>query len=167
MEWSLASYTGLYAHDQFGQRPRDQLYTPGHRLAGAIIGSLLSDVFAVSIADKLQARHISAWLQPSMVATRSGAALLNAPFPDRNSRFNYLFGKRLVEPFLWNMSGKIANRLRVKLLSLPPQTRAQNAAVRRRTLVLHGYSRHVVPQPQDWPPNVHTTGYWFLSQDEK
>ncbi len=134
----------------------------GSQGTDAVISSLLSDVFAVSIAQKLPARHISAWLQPSMVATRSGAALMDAPFPNRNSRLNYLFGKWLIEPFLWSMSGEIANRLREEVLGLPAQTREENAARRRSILVLHGYSRHVIPPPDDWPSNIHTTGYWFL-----
>ncbi|QJY47724.1 glycosyltransferase [Pseudonocardia broussonetiae] len=28
--------------------------------------------------------------------------------------------------------------------------------------VLNAVSRHVVPPPEDWPPSVTTTGYWFL-----
>jgi sterol 3beta-glucosyltransferase len=134
--------------------------------ADAVISSLLSDVFAVSIAQKLGARQISAWLQPSMVATRSGAAMMNAPFPNRNSRLNYLFGKWLIEPFLWNISGQIANRLREEVLGLPPQTREENTELRHRVLAVHGYSRHVVPPPEDWPPSFHTTGYWFLNDSQ-
>jgi sterol 3beta-glucosyltransferase len=134
--------------------------------ADAVISSTFSDVFAVSIAEKLQARHISAWMQPATVATRSGAAMMDAPFPDRNSRLNYLFGKWLVEPFLWNMCGNVANRLREEVLNLPAQTREENTVSRRRILVLYGYSRHVIPPPEDWPPNLHTTGYWFLSDSE-
>ncbi len=32
--------------------------------------------------------------------------------------------------------------------------------------VLYGYSRHVLPQPQDWPPQIHVTGYWFLNEGD-
>ena len=28
--------------------------------------------------------------------------------------------------------------------------------------VLYGYSRHVLPRPDDWPAHLHVTGYWFL-----
>lgn len=28
--------------------------------------------------------------------------------------------------------------------------------------VLYGYSRHVLPRPQDWDATHHVTGYWFL-----
>jgi sterol 3beta-glucosyltransferase len=30
--------------------------------------------------------------------------------------------------------------------------------------VLHGFSRHVVPEPPDWPEGVVATGYWFLDR---
>ena len=26
-------------------------------------------------------------------------------------------------------------------------------------------SKHVFPQPSDWPPNIHMTGYWFLDEE--
>lgn len=31
---------------------------------------------------------------------------------------------------------------------------------------LHGYSRHVIPRPDDWPESAVVTGYWFLDQAE-
>ncbi|HEX2913156.1 MAG TPA: glycosyltransferase [Chloroflexia bacterium] len=32
--------------------------------------------------------------------------------------------------------------------------------------VLYGYSRHVLPHPQDWPATHRVTGYWFLDEPE-
>lgn len=32
--------------------------------------------------------------------------------------------------------------------------------------VLHGFSRHVIPRPDDWPESATVTGYWFLEQDD-
>lgn len=32
--------------------------------------------------------------------------------------------------------------------------------------VLHGFSRHIIPPPKDWPKTATVTGYWFLNQDE-
>jgi UDP:flavonoid glycosyltransferase YjiC (YdhE family) len=132
--------------------------------AELIISGMLSDVYAVSIAERVGAHSISAWLQPSMRATRSGAATFNAPLPGRYSRLNYFFAKLLIEPFLWNLCGDVANRFREGTLGLKVQTRKQNAAARANMLVLHGYSRYVVPHPEDWPPHLHTTGYWFLRE---
>jgi sterol 3beta-glucosyltransferase len=34
-------------------------------------------------------------------------------------------------------------------------------------LTLMGYSPHVVPHPADWPAHFHTTGYWFLDEEER
>jgi sterol 3beta-glucosyltransferase len=30
--------------------------------------------------------------------------------------------------------------------------------------VMHGFSRHVVPSPTDWPAHARMTGYWFLDR---
>ena len=32
--------------------------------------------------------------------------------------------------------------------------------------VLHCFSRHVMPRPNDWPDHAHVTGYWFLDDQE-
>jgi len=31
---------------------------------------------------------------------------------------------------------------------------------------LHGFSRHIIPRPEDWPESAIVTGYWFLNQTE-
>lgn len=31
---------------------------------------------------------------------------------------------------------------------------------------LHGFSRHVIPRPEDWPETATVTGYWFLDEAE-
>jgi len=132
--------------------------------AGALISSFTSDVYAVSIAQKLGIKHISMPLQPAFVATRSGAVTLNAPVPHRNSLLNYLLGKWFIESFTWRLYGEVANAFRVEVLKLPPQTQPQNFAAMRRMLVIQGFSAHVVPHPADWPTSIHTTGYWFLDE---
>jgi sterol 3beta-glucosyltransferase len=32
--------------------------------------------------------------------------------------------------------------------------------------VMYGFSRHIIPRPEDWPETATVTGYWFLNQDE-
>lgn len=32
--------------------------------------------------------------------------------------------------------------------------------------ILYGFSRHVLPRPHDWGPQIHVTGYWFLDEGE-
>jgi sterol 3beta-glucosyltransferase len=31
---------------------------------------------------------------------------------------------------------------------------------------LHGFSRHIIPRPEDWPVNSIVTGFWFLNHPE-
>ena len=135
--------------------------------AEVVLSSFTSDVFAASIAEKLHAKHISIPLQPALVATRSGAATLLAPLPDRVSLVNYLFGRWLIESFGWRLMGAINNRFRRETLRLPPQTYQEYRRRWRRILVVQGFSAHVVPHPGDWPANIHTAGYWFLDDDRE
>jgi len=132
------------------------------RDAEVILSSFTSDSYALSIIEKTGARLVSIPFQPALYPTRSGEATMNAPLPDRNSVINYLFGWLFLEPANWRVSGEMLNRFRQEVLGLPLQTRAQLLAAKRRLFIVHGYSRHVVPHPQDWPANLHTAGYWFL-----
>ncbi len=130
----------------------------------AIISSFTSDVYAVSLAEKLNVPHISMALQPSLMATRSGGAIMNAPRPHKESLINYWFSKLFLERVPWQLYGALNNQLR-KALGLSKQSARQNKAARQQTLILHAYSPEIVPQPTEWPPNVHTTGYWFLEDN--
>lgn len=134
------------------------------RDAEIIFSSFTSDIYALSIAEKLRAKHISIPFQPALFPTRSGAATMNAPLPDRNSIINYFFGKLLLEPANWRLSGKMTNNFRQQVLDLPSQTRSDYLNAKRRLFTVQAYSRHVVPHPEDWPSNIHTTGYWFLDE---
>jgi UDP:flavonoid glycosyltransferase YjiC (YdhE family) len=136
------------------------------RDAEVIVSSFTSDIYAASMAEKLRAWHISTPLQPALLPTRSGMATQQAPLPNRVGLINYLFGKWLTEPFAWRLMGAINNRFRRQSLELPRQTRRQNRIQLRRMLIIQGFSERVVPHPTDWPPNVHTAGYWFLDEDE-
>lgn len=132
--------------------------------AEVIFSSFTSDIFALSIAEKLGVRHISMPLQPALFPTRSGAATMNAPLPHRESILNYLFGKLFLEPFNWRLSGKLVNRFREEVLALKPQTRTEYLAAKRRLFTLQAYSRHLVPHAEDWPATLRTTGFWFLEE---
>ena len=70
-----------------------------------------------------------------------------------------------MEPFPWRLLGEITTRLR-RELGLAPQSAGDNAAMRRALPTLLAYSPAVVPHPDDWPANAHTTGYWFLNEDD-
>lgn len=132
--------------------------------AAVVLSNFTSDVYAVSIAEKVGARHISIPLQPALVATRSGVATPQAPRPDSDSILNYVFGRLLIEPFGWRLMGSIANRFRRETLGLPAQAARENQRALRRMDTIQGYSSHVVPHPKDWPANIRTAGYWFLDE---
>lgn len=132
--------------------------------AELVVSGFTSDIFAVSIAEKLGARHVSIPLQPAMTATRSGMAMASAPLPGRHSWLNRLFGRLVIEPFGWRLMGAINNRFRQESLGLPPHTRLENRQALEGALTLLGYSPQVTPHPPDWPASYHTTGYWFLDQ---
>lgn len=133
--------------------------------ARVIISNPLSDVFAASFAEVLQVKQVSTSLQPMFVATRSGAATVGALFPRRTNRLNYLVSKRLLEPFRWRLMGKTSNQFRQETLGLPGQSYRDNLQCLQRMLVVQGFSTQVVPPPDDWPANLHTTGYWYLDED--
>lgn len=130
--------------------------------AEVIFSSFTSDLYVASIAEKLGALHISTPLQPVLRATRNGAAMSNAPQPNRESWLNYWVGKWLLEPVPWRLLGKLTNQFRQATLGLPPQTPHTVRQTLNRMRVIQGYSQHVAPHAADWPANLSTVGYWFL-----
>lgn len=137
------------------------------RDAEVIFSSFTSDIYALSIAEKLGVRLISTPLQPALFPTRSGAATMNAPLPNRMSIINYLFGKFFLEPFNWRLSGRMLNRFRREVLELPAQKREEFMSARRRLFTIQAYSQHLVPQATDWPKTIRTTGFWFLEEQDE
>jgi sterol 3beta-glucosyltransferase len=63
----------------------------------------------------------------------------------------------------WQNSKAVDTELR-KLVGLPKGSFWGPFAEmeRRRTPMLYGYSRHVLPRPHDWAAHHQVTGYWFL-----
>ncbi|MGH6655795.1 MAG: glycosyltransferase [Actinocrinis sp.] len=133
--------------------------------ADAVISSFTSDVYAVSVAQKLGIRHISTALQPTPVATRSGAAAPSAPLAREESLINFAFHKAMIEPFAWRTMNRTTNEFRREVLGLPSQSRRRYQRAFRAAPILQGFSPSVVPHPKDWPATIHTTGYWFLDHD--
>ncbi|MCU0500062.1 MAG: glycosyltransferase [Anaerolineae bacterium] len=74
---------------------------------------------------------------------------------------------QITHQLFWQNSKAVSTELR-KLLHLPkgsfwgPFTELE----RTQTLMLYGYSRHVLPRPNDWPDHHQVTGYWFLDEPE-
>ncbi len=132
--------------------------------ADAIISSFTSDAIAVTLAEKLKIPLFSMPLQPTLIATKDGRSIPNTPFPNHVSLINKWFSKLLIEPFPWQLYGQQVNWLRQEI-GLPPQTSRENIDARKRIIMLHAYSPHVVPRPVDWPPNFHIAGYFFLEEE--
>lgn len=62
----------------------------------------------------------------------------------------------------------IVNEFRKEELRLPPRGRfasEERLPDGRPIPILHAYSPAVVPVPDDWPPHVTATGYWFLEAE--
>lgn len=115
-------------------------------------------------ADQLAIPAVLAGLFPQLVPT---AAFPTVGFPTWPLGGWY---NRLTYRLVLALAGRIGRshleawRARA---GLPPQTRGTGLLQRSdgsRIPVLHGFSHHVVPVPPDWPPEVHTTGYWFLDR---
>lgn len=90
---------------------------------------------------------------------------LPIPLGPVNAAYNRL-SHLAVEQTAWQMFRTIANRWRVETLGLAPLSRfgPSRAIIERGAPILHGFSRHVVPRPRDWPNWACVTGYWFLDR---
>lgn len=67
------------------------------------------------------------------------------------------------------MYTKSTNDFRAKVLDMPPLERFPDLFVRSDgspVPILYPYSPHVLPVPEDFPPHVHVTGYWFLDSSD-
>lgn len=104
-------------------------------------------------------------LQPVIVPTRAfpPMGLPAVPLPGAN-RLAY----SLVTASFGAFRGAI-NRLRRDSLGLPPIRRRREIPFppgAGAIPVLHAYSPHVLPRPDDWPPQAHVTGYWRLPSED-
>ncbi|KPL85169.1 glycosyltransferase [Herpetosiphon geysericola] len=131
-----------------------------------LISSFTSDTFAVTLAEVLGLVHISAPLQPAMLATRSGPSSVAPLLENRDTWLNYWFGRLVIEPFPWLIGGKFLNQFRQQQLKLPAQTRAEYLQRLRQTTIIQGFSPALIPHPHDWPANIQTVGFWRLPPDE-
>lgn len=65
------------------------------------------------------------------------------------------------------MYAGVTNDFRVKTLGLPAKGRFARTTIKTNgepVPALYAYSPHLVPRPDDFPPEVHVTGFWFLDQ---
>ncbi|GAB4457087.1 MAG: glycosyltransferase [Armatimonadaceae bacterium] len=75
---------------------------------------------------------------------------------------------RALQEMLWLSVRSADSAVRQELhLSSSPLRMPFPDTERHRLGVLYGYSRHVLPAPDDWHSHCHITGYWFLEEAEK
>lgn len=120
---------------------------------------------APHIAEKLGVPAIMAVLQPMFVPT---TAFPVAGMPDIGfgGWYNKLTYKAVAAGF--RSYARAIHRFREDTLGLPKLK--ESAALPRQVhgrpiTVLHGFSAHVVPRPEDWPEHAQITGYWRLAPD--
>ncbi len=135
----------------------------------AILYSILGFYPAYSVAQKLQVRSYGVYVQPQTPTQ----AFPCYPFPEAPSWLRVGRGtyNRLThflrEEFFWLALLPAMNRARHDILhlpALPPITPHRRQKLRKP--VFYGYSRYVLPRPQDWQASNHITGYWFLPRAE-
>ncbi len=82
------------------------------------------------------------------------------------NKLTYTFATRMAQATM----GSTINAWRKETLHLPKRSALADELVRadeRPVPVLHCYSPHVLPQPDDWPETAVTTGYWFFDQQDE
>jgi len=119
---------------------------------------------AVSIGEKLGVPVVMANLQPVIVPTNefpmAGMPTWNiGRWYNRKSYCLIQLGLRMYQG--------IINDFRQNKLNLPPLPKAKGMLLstdKKPIPILHAYSKHIVPRPDDWPENVSVNGFWFLDQ---
>lgn len=130
----------------------------------AIINQLPASLFGYDLAEKLRVPHIIASVIPLERTGQFPLSLLSAK--SWGTPLNYLT-YRFAAQLAWQPFRRAINRFRQRL-GLPSASffGHMGATRRRRDPVINGFSPLVVPPPADWGANVHTTGYWFLSEPQ-
>ena len=116
-----------------------------------------------TIAEKLGVPAVLSLPLPVLVptATMPNVVFPQLPFGGRYNRLTYTLALKGARA----QYGGLLQTFRQETLGLPKLPRGSDDlhAVDGRPLpVLHAYSEHVLPRPDDWPAHVHVTGYWFL-----
>jgi sterol 3beta-glucosyltransferase len=112
------------------------------------------------IAEKLNIRNIISIPLPFYTATDAFPVPFFAGLSKRFNRFSYL-----MNPLSGLGYASSINDFRVKTLKLAKINPFNNLLKRADGSlipILYPYSPSLLPVPEDFPPHVHVTGYWFL-----
>lgn len=126
-----------------------------------ILNQLPGGLYGYDLAEKLSIPMVMAGVIP-MTRTRHLPMVAFPPMPNWIPGYNALTF-RIAEQLVWQFYRTTINRWRTKTLGLKPQSLMGpfNRMQRKKTVVINGFSRHVVPPPPDWGSHNHLTGYWY------
>ena len=118
-----------------------------------------------SIAEKFNAPAIMANLQPLIAPTKKlppiGMPSLNMGWSNKASYKMIAMG--------YNSYAKDVNEVRQEMMGLdkfPKSSGVLKMADGSPIPMLHGFSQHVLPRPDDWPEYYTVNGYWFLERSD-
>lgn len=131
-----------------------------------ILFHILAAFPAVSIAEKMGVKSVSTYLT-HVHPTWSYPNVLAMPCPKGGKIYN-----RMTYPpvawLYWHLLRSNVNRWRAEKLGLPPWSfrGPLNQWLKERRPCIYGFSRHVIPRPPEWGPEVHLTGNWVSEPDQ-
>lgn len=131
--------------------------------ADAIIFPFFVAGVAYQIARKVGCKTIMGYLQPTLPTQAFPVLMLPKVYL---GGFLNRLSHRSAEWVFWQFFRETVERWSREVLDLSPPPRLQGPfkALERQSLVLMGYSRHLVPPPLDWKHRAHVTGFWLLPE---
>ncbi|MGH8200951.1 MAG: glycosyltransferase [Steroidobacteraceae bacterium] len=129
--------------------------TQDARGADAVLFSGLASLVGKTVAEELKKPGIALWLQPTST-TREFASptLRSVKLPGWLNRLSYCVSPQAM---LRRMYGKSNEAARAAMFG-----RAQARGPKQEFPILYGFSRHLVPRPNDWPDSHRICGHWTL-----
>lgn len=135
--------------------------TPGH-VAGSdlIVSGMAGLLGGFSIAEKLNIPIMQAHVLP-ITPTRAFPSPLTPHMPF--GRLLNPLSFHVMRQMIWQ-SGRTGDVTTRRVLGMKKGSfwGPYRSLKRRGVPAVYGYSRHVLPAPDDWPDNHHVTGYWYL-----
>ena len=144
-----------------------ETYLEANRGTDLMIFSSIAAMAGLHIGARLNVPMLATTLQP-IVPTRAypysaGMILPDwVPFLGAINKASY----ELLNRVFYRMLYKVINRDRERVLGLPALPWKLYKSIDLKAYpMLHGFSRHVIPKPEDYNENQIFTGYWFLDQE--
>ena len=170
---ALSRVNGLASAVQAGRemmpamrRSLDEAWDAARAMQPDLIVYHPKSLSGVHIAEKLNIPAVLSLPLPLLTPTSAfpSPALARLEPGGWFNRMTYHVQRLAMMPY----SGMV-NDFRRQTLGLPPLSRFADGLHHRDGTplpILYSYSRHVLPVPEDFPPHVHVTGYWFLDRPE-